>query len=154
MSQAVIKVLWRKYPLYKMHNQKHLSCKLLFMEGLLSLSGALLKHIPGIRNHPSRTFFFKKTKKAGEAGNVNKKDFIIQWSSTIHHYTMKCKTDDKYLQIFDKCIKIQTPKLSVVQNEAVRQCQTCNHPYDLNSAHLCAFTGLKEAVLCIWFCIS
>lgn len=24
-------------------------------------------------------------------------------------------------------------KLSVVQNEAARQCQTCNHLYDLNS---------------------
>lgn len=54
---------------------------------------------------------------------------------------MKCETDDKYLQIFDKCIKIQLPdsnyynyqkkpvfknKLSVVQNEVARHNQSHN----------------------------
>lgn len=74
---------------------------------------------------------------------------------------MKSETDDKYLQIFEKCIKMQLPnsnyynyhrkpvfknKLSVVQNEAARQ--VTNHTV-LSLLHLCALTGLREAVLCI-----
>lgn len=74
---------------------------------------------------------------------------------------MKCETDDKYRQIFDKCIKMQLPnsnyynyqskpvfknKLSVVQNEADRH--VINHSI-LSLFYLCAHTGLREAVLCI-----
>lgn len=54
-------------------------------------TGTLLRHIPGIRSHLCRTFFFFflfsfffLMKKAEESGNLNRKDFVIQLSSTVH----------------------------------------------------------------------
>lgn len=68
-------------------------------EDLYSPSGGLFKYVPGIRNN---FFFNKKMKKVEGAGSINKKDFLIQRSSRIHHHTLRCKTDYKYLQICNK----------------------------------------------------
>lgn len=76
VCHAVMKKLWKKYPLHKMCNQKHISCKLLFMRGPLSPQWRSFQTHP--RNKELFFFFNKKLKKAEGSGSINKKGFLIQ----------------------------------------------------------------------------